>query len=199
MSSKQQEAAAAEIRRVVEAGEQGVLLVGPPGVGKTALARRVLEMLPDVVVIDRVRNYQFRAYATAGLTTYDKPLPPERPFRAPHHTVSDAGLTGVVGQNFYQTFTGEVALAHGGVLMLDELVEFRRPAIERLAERLRLADIAGRPFLVATANPCPCGAAGFWSLTCKCSSEAVSSYESRLNQYAKLLKIRTRIVLGERA
>ena len=194
MKTEKQEGPAAEIRRAIEAGEHGVLLVGPPGFGKTALARRVLDMLPDVVVIDRVRNYQFRAYATAGLTTYDKPLPPERPFRAPHHTVSDAGLSGVVGQSF----TGEVALAHGGVLMLDELVEFRRPAIERLAERLRLADIAGRPFLVATANPCPCGAAGFWSLTCKCSSEAVSSYESRLNQYAKLLKIRTRIMLGER-
>lgn len=182
------------VREVIAARDArhlGVLLVGPPGVGSAMVARRVADAYPtapDGDLLDRVRAAQFRAYATAGMLDYKAPKAPERPFRAPHHTVSEAGLCGVTGP--YAHYTGEVALAAGGVLMLDELPEFRRAAIERLAQRVGPMDHYERPFLIASALPCSCGFAGIRA--CSCSTSARASYEQRVTAYASVLRL-TRI------
>ena len=181
----------AEIAR----GARGVLLVGPPGIGLVSLARRAVEILPtpDATHLERIRHVQFRAYATAGLIDYREPRAPERPFRAPHHTVSEAALVGAPGP--YRTFTGEVALAVGGALLLDSLTDFPRRAIEALAGRLNAMDAAERPFIVATALPCPCGFLRHSERVCACGHDAIARWAERTGSWRDALRL-TRIEVG---
>jgi magnesium chelatase family protein len=170
------------------AGGHNLLMVGPPGTGKTLLARGLAELLPamsrsEALDVTRVRS-------ASGL-----PMPPggvvwERPFRAPHHTVSHAGLLGggpTLGP-------GEATLAHRGVLLLDELPEFSRRALEALRQPLedgwiRLARARGRVtlparfVLVAAMNPCPCGYAGSDALgqECRCDPMKIARYRTRIS------------------
>jgi magnesium chelatase family protein len=172
------------LRRAIEvaaAGGHGLLMIGPPGSGKSLAARRIPSVLPpleseEILEVARI----------AGVCGADG-LRAERPFRAPHHTVSAAGLVG--GGN--PTRPGEITLAHRGVLFLDELCEFRRPALEALREPLESREVtisraSGTQTLpadftlVAAANPCPCGRGGEDS-DCQCGGAAVARYNAALS------------------
>jgi magnesium chelatase family protein len=175
-------------RRAVEiavAGGHNLLLHGPPGIGKTMIARRVPGILPEMSLEERIEVT--RIYSAAGLA------PPEgliarRPFRAPHHSISIGALVG--GGTIPRP--GEISLAHRGVLFLDEMPEFPRPAVEALRQPLedravRIGRIAGTVempasfLLVASANPCPCGWHGCDERACTCSLGALGRYRGRLS------------------
>ncbi len=174
-------------RRALEisaAGGHNAILFGPPGAGKTMLARRLPTIMPP---LDDGESLTLTAiYSVSGLLRTDQGLLSERPFRAPHHTVSEVGLVG----GGVPIRPGEISLAHGGCLFLDELLEFRRPALEALRQPLEdgvvtIARVKERvtfpaaPIVVAAVNPCPCGYAPL--PRCTCSRERIEKYLARLS------------------
>ena len=175
-------------RRALEiaaAGGHNLLFVGPPGAGKTMLARRLPGILPPLAFDEALETTM--VYSTAGLLGISG-LVGARPFRAPHHTVSAAGLVG----GGPTVRPGEISLAHNGVLFLDELLEFPRHVLEMLRQpleeravtivRVRRGVTYPADFmLIAALNPCPCGHLGSTVRTCVCSAAAVMAYRSRLS------------------
>jgi magnesium chelatase family protein len=175
-------------RRALEiaaSGGHNILFVGPPGSGKTMLARRLPGLLPGLSFDESLETTM--VYSVSGLLA-GRSLVTERPFRAPHHTVSVAGLAG----GGPAVRPGEISLAHNGVLFLDELLEFSRPALEALRQPLEEREIAvvrakrtvvfpADFMLVAALNPCPCGHFGNRLRTCTCSRFAINAYRAKLS------------------
>ena len=171
---------------IAAAGGHNILLVGPPGSGKSMLSKRLPSILPDMTRQEQLDVTQI--YSVMGLLPPEHPLITARPFRSPHHTVSAAALAG----GGAAVRPGEISLAHKGVLFLDELPEFRRDAIEAMRQPLEdgkvtISRVQGSQtfpcefMLVCAMNPCPCGWYGDPSGRCTCSQTAVDRYLARIS------------------
>jgi magnesium chelatase family protein len=169
---------------IAAAGAHNCLFTGPPGTGKTMLAQRLPSILPPLTDSEAIEVLRIRSVAGA---LESESLLRERPFRAPHHTITTAGLIGGARKGW----VGEVVLAHNGVLFLDELCEFDRPALDALRQPLEDGRVAivrarhstvypARFMLVAATNPCPCGYAGVQN-RCQCKQHELTRHRRRLS------------------
>jgi magnesium chelatase family protein len=172
---------------VAAAGSHNMLMIGPPGSGKTMLAKRFAGILPPLTFDEAIQTTQI--HSVAGLLPKGVGLLAQRPFRAPHHTISDAGL---LGGGAGVPRPGEVSLAHNGVLFLDELPEFARNVLELLRQPLedRAVTLARANMtlafpasfvLVSALNPCPCGFYGDTSKECRCTGAIIQRYLGKLS------------------
>lgn len=177
------------IKRALEiaaAGGHNVIMIGPPGSGKTMLAKRLPSILPPLSIEEALETT--RIHSVAGILPGDSALVSQRPYRSPHHTISDAGLVG--GGTYPQP--GEISLAQNGVLFLDELPEFKRTVLEVMRQPMEdrivtisrakvTVDYPASFMLIAAMNPCPCGYYNHPEKDCVCSPGIVKSYLNKIS------------------
>jgi len=177
------------VKRAIEvavAGNHNLLMIGPPGSGKSMLSKRIPTIIPPMSLEEAIETTKI--HSVSGLLDADHSFVAVRPFRSPHHTVSDAGLLG----GSANPTPGEVSIAHNGVLFLDELPEFRRSTLEVMRQPLEdykvtISRAAGSMtfpanfMLVAAMNPCPCGYYGCLTRDCRCGPNNVAKYRQRIS------------------